>query len=523
MTTTRPLPPRRTSRRRAAVASLAALTALALLPAVGGTARAADGQGAVAIPDDPRGLLAEPFVGAPSREAALPSLRIPRHPFMARNDDSNIHNDAYQSDAYARRGPRGVDTTVTSTWFGQEECASQTFDSRGRIVTVCVGLVRPTVRLIDPTTLATIASYPLPNRGSVDTTNFSGGYFYLDQRDRPVVVTSQAHVLVLALEDGAYTVQRDLDLSRAAAGSSVQSVLPDWAGRLWFVTQNGRVGFADARGAVRFLTLKDEVIANSFAIDESGGVFVVSDRALYRFDVRAGRPVTTWRRTYDRGTRVKPSHVSQGSGTTPTLIGSASSPGGGSIAILDNADPKMHLLVFRRGKAGPGRALCRQPVFAAGRSADENSLISVPGGLIAENNYGYKLQALGLRQPDTEPGLVRVDVDYRRGGCSVRWNNTTARIPSSVSKASLATGVVYGYTHPTAAEVPLRTPLPAGQLAPDAWYLTAFSIRTGKALWSRYVGSNSLYNNHYAAIGIGRDGAAYVGTLGGLVRVADGR
>ena len=33
--------------------------------------------------------------------------RIPQHPFMARNGASNIHNDAYQTDAYAVPGPRG--------------------------------------------------------------------------------------------------------------------------------------------------------------------------------------------------------------------------------------------------------------------------------------------------------------------------------------------------------------------------------------------------------------------------------
>jgi outer membrane protein assembly factor BamB len=64
-------------------------------------------------------------------------------------------------------------------------------------------------------------------------------------------------------------------------------------------------------------------------------------------------------------------------------------------------------------------------------------------------------------------------------------------------------------------------PLPLGQLAPDAWFLTAFSLRTGKQVWSRYVGSGFLYNNHYAAVSLGPDGTAYVGTVGGLVRIAD--
>ena len=123
----------------------------------------------------------------------------------------------------------------------------------------------------------------------------------------------------------------------------------------------------------------------------------------------------------------------------------------------------MNVLVFQRGKAGPGsRPVCRQPVFPADQGADENSLISVPGGLIAENNYGYALKTLALRQPTTVPGLVKIRVDYRDGGCRIAWSNDTARVPSSVSKASLGSGLVYAYTHPAADELAYRVPLPLG-------------------------------------------------------------
>ncbi len=50
-------------------------------------------------------------------------------------------------------------------------------------------------------------------------------------------------------------------------------------------------------------------------MDESGGVFIVSTHALYRYDVRtAGRGDLA--EDYDRGSREKPGQVSQGSGTT---------------------------------------------------------------------------------------------------------------------------------------------------------------------------------------------------------------
>jgi len=516
--------PRRRIRRTAVTLAVVAAVASPGLAAVAATA---PGTRAIPIPSDPRDGLITPMTGRPATPHPVAVPSIPRHPFMAPNQRSNIHDDAYQSDAYAGAGPLGHDLTVTSTLF-VAECASVTFDSHGRIVTVCPSPTGATLKLLDPTTLATLASYSLPARklGSFSFSNFAGGgYFYLDHRDRAVVTTFTSHLLVLAEHGDTFTKVRDVDLSKATGGSAIESALPDWRGRIWFVTDSGVVGYVTRGNVVRSRHLPfGETIANSFAVDESGGVFVVSTHALYRFDVRHGKPVLTWRKAYDRGTRQKPGQVSQGSGTTPTLIGRASSRGGGSIAITDNADPRMHVLVFRRGKAGPGRALCRRPVFPAGRGDDENSLISVPGGLIAENNYGYAgvLPTKPVaRTATTEPGIVRIAVDYRRGGCHVAWSNRTARVPTVVSKVSLATGLLYSYTHPAPGEIPYAgTALPA-PLAPDAWFLTAFDVRTGRQVWSRYVGSGLGYNNNYAPVTIGPDHAAYVGTLGGLVRVAD--
>lgn len=514
-------------RRSLAALALVATTAAVVAGATTGAARAA-GLPAVPIPSDPRDALVAPTSGAAVVPQPLGPQPVPQHPYMAADGTSNIHDDAYQTDAYDGPGPLGPDLTVRSALFSAE-CASVTFDRRGRIVTVCVSPTGATLRMLDPRTLATLASTELPPRqpGTFSFSNFAGGgYFYLDQADRAVLTTFTGHLQVYAETSGllgpGFRKVRDVDLNPATEGSDILSALPDWSGRIWFVTKSGVVGFVAADGTLHSRSLPTgETIANSVAVDESGGVFVVSTHALYRFDTAAGEPVVTWRQPYDRGTRVKPGQVSQGSGTTPTLIGSASDPGGGAIAITDNAEPRINVLVFRRGPHGPGpQPLCRQPVFPAGQSADENSLIAVPGGLIAENNYGYAgpLDGAPGRTADTTPGLVRIDVDPVAGRCHVAWENTTARIPTLVSKVSLATGLVYGYTHPSAAELPLTVPLP-GLFAPDTWFLTAFDARTGEQVWSRRVGSGLGYNNNYAPVSLGPDGTAYVGTLGGLVRL----
>ncbi|MEV7558328.1 hypothetical protein [Streptomyces sp. NPDC089795] len=484
---------------------------------------------ALPIPGDPRGAGLPPFTGHAVAPRPVTVPAVPRHPFMAANGAGNLHGDAYQSDTYEGPGPTGRELAVRGRLQGGL-CGSVTFDSRGRIVTVCMtpGLA-PRLMLLRPNDLGAVASLTLPGTaGSSPTEVSGGGYFYLDERDRAVVPTKDGTIQVVAVRGDALVTEARYDLEPVIGAAGIVSVLPDWTGRMWFVTGSGVVGVLDpATGTVSAHVLHGETIANSIAVDESGGVFVVSDHALYRFDAATrGRPVVTWRAPYDRGSRQKPGQLSQGSGTTPTLIGPADGPGGGYVAITDNADPRMKVLVMARGKAGP-EMVCEQPVFAPGKGADENSLIAVGGDLIVENNYGYVVGdhailkgVLGGRQVDTEPGLARVHVDYTTRTCSLAWSDSVERVPSVVSKVSLATGLLYTFTHPSADE--LRSARGKGAAAmPDAWYLTALDVRTGKRVWSRLVGAGPLFNNHYAPVTLGGDGSAYVGVVGGLVRITD--
>jgi len=269
---------------------------------------------------------------------------------------------------------------------------------------------------------------------------------------------------------------------------------------------NALVGTVDpASGGVQSLRLAGEAIGNSFAVDETGGVFIVSDHALYRFDAGAsGAPLVTWRETYDRGTRLKPGQVNFGSGTTPTLMGSR------WVAITDNADPRMQVLVYRRGASVSGaRLVCTAPVFAAGMGATENSLIGVgTRSLVVENNYGYSGPTVTENGGTTEPGMTRIDLDAR--GCHTVWTSAE-RVPSTVSKVSLGAGLVYTYTKDPEAN------------NTDAWYFTAIDFRTGQTVYKRRAGTGLGFNNNFAPVSLGPDGTAYVGALGGLVQIRDGQ
>jgi hypothetical protein len=453
---------------------------------------------------DPRESLVTPFEGTTAVPNPVGEMTAPpQNPFMAPNGRSNIHDDAYMTDTYRVPGPLGEGPETSSLFL--RECGSITFDSQNRIVTICVGLDRPVLALLDPHTLTTLAAMPLPIRnlasGSNPFTDFSGGgYFYLDQQDRAVLPTNDRHLLEVAETPGpGFVVTHDYDMSgQVPAGDGIVSALPDWSGRFWFVTRQGIVGTVDrASGAIHVVKLVGEGISNSFAVDEAGGVYIVSDRALYRFDAGPdGAPQIGWREVYPNSGIHKPGQSDAGSGTTPTLMGS------GWVAITDNADP-MDVVVYRRGLSVAGsRQVCSEPVFKQGASSTDQSLIATDHAIVAENNYGYSGVTATMNGGVTEPGLTRVDVDA--GNCRTVWTSDE-RAPSVVPKLSLANGLVYTYTKPPRTD------------GIDAWYLTALDFRTGRTVYRRLAGTGFGFNNNYAPVTLAPDRTAYVGVLGGLV------
>ncbi len=469
------------------------------------------------IPSLPTDLLVPQFVGAPATARPVRHRPIPHSPWLSPNGTSSMHNDAYASDAYEVSGPLGRKLKVTSRSYGVRECATVAFDSHGRIVGLCGGLEGFGMMVIDPVTLEPISEMRTSARnllsGKNPLTDICGGtYFFLDGNDVAYPTTGRRTVLKIRVrDDGTLAQEHEWSLaSHVAADDCLIATMPDWDGRIWFFTQQGTVGTLDrGTGRVRVTQLpKGEAVTNSVATDETGGMYVVSTSALYRLDANAtGKPRITWREAYDRGSRLKPGNLSQGSGTTPTLLGKR------WVAINDNADPRTQVLVYdRRAKSptrGADRLHCVVPVLAAGAGTTDNSLVAAGSSLIIENNYGYTGPAATMFGQTTTPGLARVKVKAR--GCRVAWTNPSIA-PTSVAKASLGNGLLYAYTKPK---------LPAALGPIDAWYFTAIDIRTGRTVWSRLTGTGIQWNNHYAAIYLGPDGTAYIATLAGLVRLED--
>jgi hypothetical protein len=499
------------------------------------------------------------YTGHAASPDPVKGIRIPHNRYMAPNGKSEIHDDGWQTDSMRFSGPLGRSPQTTSTLLSRD-CATIAFDRRGRIVSICIGASGPQLYMFDPNTLDTLATFSLPPRTAEDIMlnpnlfqDFSnGGYFYLDNQDRVVTGTTSQHIYVIAERGGSpgFKLVGDYDLSRYLhVDEELTSALPDSNGLLWFVARRDGVV-----GTLNFKTRQVHVIRlghgglgeieNSFATDQHGGVYIATNRKLYRFTATpaprkhrrhkhkkkakrrrkhhrhnrarsTGVPRIVWQVTYPNSFEHKVGQVDDGTGTTPTVMQ------GGYVNITDNADP-MDIVVYRtaprpmrvvkrhhhRRRVRIRRLVCKVPIFQRGSGADENSLIVAGRAMIAENNYGYVNPSSVTGGKVTAPGFVRVDINRNGRGCHRVWTNNSERAPTVVSKVSLGNGLIYTYTK---ASGPM-----------DPWYWTAIDFRTGRTVYKQLSGTGNLgYNNNYAGIAIGPNGREYLGVLGGMISLTD--
>jgi hypothetical protein len=393
---------------------------------------------------------------------ALAPADAPVCPQLSPNN-STMHDDAQASDTSPEPGPV-ADSTIAYFQIGSVSgmCSTFVYDSHGSSFTIGFTALHTTVMQVDPTTLQVLATSQVPRRrgtileflvdpSAVFQDTSGGAYLFCDRQDRIVVPTANRQIWVIAQTDPggvpgfAPPVQYDLAwsperLQGIPPDDKLTATLPDWhsAHRYWFTSSGGLLGTLDTQtGQVSTVHVggdrSAETIENSFSVGEDGA-FVVSDHALYRFEVGAdGAPVQAWRSTYDRGTSAKPGQISQGSGTTPTLLARF-------VAIGDNAEIMNVCVYDRRG----GALVSRHPVFTQRGSGDENSFIGYRNSLIVGNTYGY----VSPYETNGEQcgGLTRLDLAPDTGALVQIWDGHPDIKSSATPKLSLASGLIYAYT-----------------------------------------------------------------------------
>ncbi|MFW2390225.1 MAG: hypothetical protein ACN4G0_17955 [Polyangiales bacterium] len=283
-----------------------------------------------------------------------------------------------------------------------------------------------------------------------------------------------------------------------------------------------------------FDIIKDEPfeqIQNSFSVGPDG-VYIVTNVGLYKLrfndETRHIELDPDWAPNYEKGElfyendrKIKPGHLNNGSGTTPTLIDDR------FVAIVDNAPGHVNLNVFRQKD---GTRVSKLPLFESGAGAVENSVVAYGDHLIVGNTFGYVDPFI---ENPTAGGIARFDYDaekdeyvHRKGWPAVGHFDGKTATP----KLSTANGLFYVYHRDT------------DQEGYHDWQLTALDFRTGWRVFSikgyfegddfddnvsglvkkKTLGKDDygkkVFNNIWGTFSFGPRNSIFIGTYRGYVR-----
>ena len=475
-------------------------------------------------------VLATPAVhhthGEPQYQPAPPQNR-----FTAANGFSMMHGDTASSDTTPVSGPAPGEARIRAYPLG-EVCPSVLVGSDGVPLAICtkISTRQPTVNLLDPTTGMPEASLSVKAGSSA----LGGVYTYLDNHNRVVMVNGASDLLRITHHKTAagwrLSVTSSISLGKAltkecgsATCDTVVGLTPDRAGRVWFATAHGLIGVVQP-GTKRIATLQlpaGEIIGNSIST-LGGRTAAVTDKALYLLDFRHGQIRLLWRRAYQRQGPRKPGQLTDGSGTTPVFFGPHRAEK--YLAIVDDARPREHLLVFRlphrqAPDADRPHLTCRLPVLTNLRqSGTEDAPIGYDRTVIVTDTYGYPYPAgtSGASKPTKAPfrgGMTRVDV-RRSGGCVVRWDRAIRS--AGLPRLSLRNGQI---------QTVISTPASADEtnVYGDTYYYATISAQSGRVIAQQRLGTGPAYDALQMVGTTTPQGVMYQGTLTGFVRIAPAR
>jgi hypothetical protein len=508
----------------------------------------------------------------------------PCNPALADSSWAASHRTSYAQGSSPLEAPRAGDTLEKQHTYVTGVPVTMAFSAEyadgGRAIWSSPPSSVATIMKVDADTLEVIDEY-FPREREADapppTLSVSGAYNLIDRDNRFIVARSGG------LEVYADSVPGD---RRSEIALVKRFTFPETAfcGRADAVvgvsmTYDGQIAFATERGVVgtvprepermipenlNTLHLNDpaacdddaaelEEVSNSIAVDEDGGIFVVTSGAMYRVDWDGSALSLGWRGLYELGDGESGIRLGEGSGSTPSLMGSGDED---RFVVLTDGQDIMHLVLMWRGEipddhepVAPGRdrriaceipitfglpdvtrSLSEQSVLVRGHSAIVvNDLLATPDAFLDQPGILRNVYAaLEGGNPEEAPyGIERVDWDPEARGCRSVWANPEPSIPNAIPTMSERTGLIYAH----------------GQ-QDGVWGLEAIDFETGQraffepapdqdceALLERMAPleraaardviarlPGSCENSVYAAAQVGPDGWLYQGTLYGISR-----
>lgn len=456
----------------------------------------------------------EPFVGEAVVASPLLPIDVPAHPFLDNGGDSRVHNDHYNSAAYNRSGPVGPEIDITTHLLGTLSgvCAMMAILDDGYVVGSClvangVEGIRVMLTMFDNENLDIVAERDLGFRPFVPNSG-GGAYFSLDDEKRIIIgpAINRLERYRIEIVDGSPMFEQDYSVeipglapAMATTDPMLQDSVLDYEGRVWFMVNDGRVGYYDHDAdRIEMIDLERE-LENSMVVDDRG-IYLVTVGAVARLSADSeGEVRVDWESDYDIGSG---SGLLAGSGSSPTLLGKRDD----LFSFADNADGQVNLIVLDRDD---GRTLCKVPVFREGESATENTVIGYEDDIVIVNNAGFQGAFAPARTilPGLERYRVLRDDDGNVTGCKNEWRNETSF--GNSAQLAVESGVIWGWGADP--EVPDQ----------DLFYLTATSWDTGIEIFRTYIGNERPFDPITGQVHIHPDGTLYLGAIQGVVAMRD--
>jgi hypothetical protein len=361
----------------------------------------------------------------------------------------------------------------------------------------------------------------------VDMDSKVGAYTLLDNADTFLVPTRQGLVGYReetpgVMESPIYQVGK-FALPADEAQGSIVGVNMTYDGWVAFVTSLGTVGVISRNlKEHRLLQLgQDEEVSNSLAVDEDGGIYIVTSKKMYRvqwtgeelsLDAQSG----AWSADYEIGPeQVESWRLGVGSGATPSLMGVGSQD---KFVVITDGQELMHLVLLWRDEIpsdwqaiAPGkdrRIAAEVPVTFGNpditRTLSEQSVVVVGySAAVVNNDYGtedFPMSPVMLGIPAY--GVERFDWNPKTRKLTSVWANPDLACPNGVPCMSTGSNLMYC----------------VGKRQ-DTWTLEGIDWDTGQSAFSHPLGQEGIFNSVYAAAQVGPDNNLVSGTVGGVINV----
>ena len=247
---------------------------------------------------------------------------------------------------------------------------------------------------------------------------------------------------------------------------------------------------------------EEETISNSLAVDEEGGIYVVTSRYMHRLAFDGNQITSRWRADYEHGPDIPwPGRLGIGSGSTPTLMGTGGDQD--KFVVFTDGQELTHLVLMWRDKIpdnwtpiAPGkdiRIAAEIPVTfgnnSATRSISEQSvLVSGYGAIVVNNDYRLNTQQWPLLgdfwtillsgQSYNQPfGVEKFQWDSATKTMKSTWSNNIS-CPNGIPTMSSASNLAYC--------IGARD---------NAWTLEAMDWDTGETVFHRQLGQGPKFNS----------------------------